>query len=421
MSSAIKVIKTTPYADQKPGTSGLRKKVKIFKQKYYVENFVQSCFNAISSEIKQGGTFVVGGDGRFLMMEVLHKIISVGAAANVKKFIIGVNGLLSTPCVSGLIRKFKADGGFVLTASHNPGGESKDFGIKYNCSNGGPALECLTDKIYQFSKSITEFKWVELPTLDLHKPTTFSLFADCLVQVVDGVSLYSELMKEIFNFTSISKLLQEKNFKIKIDCMNGVTGPFAKNIFINELEAPEDSVINFTPLPDFGGLHPDPNLTYAKNLVDLMAHGKHDFGAAFDGDGDRNMILGRDVFVNPSDSVAIIAANYACIPHFRAGLKGVARSMPTSGALDSVARKFGINLFETPTGWKYFVNLMEAGRLSICGEESFGQGSDHVREKDGIWAVLGKDFLCKACSCCAGYTSHPIQRGYLLLPLQRKQ
>ncbi|XP_021733126.1 phosphoglucomutase, cytoplasmic-like [Chenopodium quinoa] len=400
-------ISTKPYDGQKPGTSGLRKKVKVFAQPHYLENFVQSTFNALTAEKIKGKTLVVSGDGRYYSEEAIQIIIKMSAANGVKRVWVGQNTLLSTPAVSAVIRErvgkdgSKASGAFILTASHNPGGPTEDFGIKYNMENGGPAPEGVTDKIYENTTTIKEYLTAEdLPDVDISKigTTSFSGGPDgeFEVEVFDSTDTYVKLMKSIFDFEAIKKLLACPKFSFCYDALHGVAGVYAKRIFVEELGANESSLLNCTPKKDFGGGHPDPNLTYAKELVQRMGLGKTDtegeppeFGAAADGDADRNMILGKRFFVTPSDSVAIIAANAVeAIPYFAGGLKGVARSMPTSAALDVVAKALNLKFFEVPTGWKFFGNLMDAGFCSVCGEESFGTGSDHVREKDGIWAVL---------------------------------
>ncbi|KAI7857622.1 hypothetical protein BDC45DRAFT_435520 [Circinella umbellata] len=387
MVSIIQTVATKPFEGQKPGTSGLRKKVKIFQQPNYTENFIQAILNAIPA---QGATLVVGGDGRYYLDETLQVIVKLSAAAGVSKLVVGQNGILSTPAVSNLIRKLNATGGILLTASHNPGGPENDFGIKYNISNGGPAPENVTDKIYEISKTITELKMVDTPKIDfsvLGKQNVGELD----IEVIDSVHDYVELMKNIFDFDSIKSFFATNpDFKMLFDGMNGVTGPYGQRLFVQELGLPESSVMRCVPLSDFGGAHPDPNLTYAHDLVERVNKEGYDFGAASDGDGDRNMVIGKDAFVTPSDSVAIIA-HYAkeAIPYFqKTGVKGLARSMPTSQALDLVAKKQGLEYFEVPTGWKFFGNLMDAGRCSVCGEESFGTGSDHIREKDGLWAII---------------------------------
>ncbi|CAG0890735.1 unnamed protein product [Cyprideis torosa] len=384
---------TTPYDGQKPGTSGLRKPVKIFQQDRYTENFIQAILSSMKEKLV-GSTLVVGGDGRFYGKEAVEKIIKIAAGNKVGKLIIGQNGILSTPAASHLIRKRKADGGILLTASHNPGGPDADFGIKFNTSNGGPAPESVTNAIFEITKTISQYWTVPEMSCDIDfvGQNMFPLNdgSEFIVEIVDSVSDYVELMQEIFDFDAIKKMLKGDKFPVRIDSLNGVTGPYVSQIFLSELECPPSSCVNISPLPDFGGLHPDPNLTYAKSLVKAMEEGEFKFGAAFDGDGDRNMILGyKAFFVTPSDSLAIVAANADCIHYFaKNGVKGYARSMPTAQALDRVAAVTGKEMFEVPTGWKFFGNLMDAGRLSLCGEESFGTGSDHIREKDGIWAVL---------------------------------
>ncbi|RUS24405.1 hypothetical protein BC938DRAFT_473627 [Jimgerdemannia flammicorona] len=400
MSFNIHTVPTSAFDGQKPGTSGLRKRVKVFQQPHYTENFIQAILDAIpESGGAKGATLVVGGDGRFYSEEVLNAIVKISAANGVSKLIIGHKGILSTPAASNLIRKRKATavtlttvptGGILLTASHNPGGPDADFGIKYNVANGGPAPESVTDKIYEVSKTITAYKKAELPEIDFShiKIHTFGHF---IVEVVDSVNDYVMLMKEIFDFNQIKVFFDKRpDFKILFDGMNGVTGPYGHRLFVQELDLPISSVMRYVPLHDFGGAHPDPNLTYAHDLVARVKSEKLAFGAASDGDGDRNMIISHDAFVTPSDSVAIIAAHAEhAIPYFRKhGVKGLARSMPTSQALDLVAKKKGLEYFEVPTGWKFFGNLMDASRCSICGEESFGTGSDHIREKDGLWAIL---------------------------------
>ncbi|KAL5242780.1 hypothetical protein ACI65C_010190 [Semiaphis heraclei] len=390
------LVQTTPYEGQKPGTSGLRKAVKVFQQPNYTENFVQAVLGAIQPSAA-GSTLVVGGDGRFFCTEAVDVIIKIAAANGVKKLIVGHKGILSTPAVSCIIRKYKATGGIVLTASHNPGGPNHDFGIKYNTANGGPAPESVTDAIYELTKTISSYSIVpDLKcSIDYCGLQYFQVSGkEFEVEVIDSVVDYLQLMKSIFDFDVIRKLIQGSNkkapFNILIDSMNGVTGPYVKKIFIEELCAPSNNAINVIPLTDFGGMHPDPNLTYASGLVKALQEGEYDLGAAFDGDGDRNMILGKKAFfINPSDSLAVLANNLECIPYFKVnGVSGFARSMPTGAAVDRVAAKLGKEIFEVPTGWKFFGNLMDAGRLSLCGEESFGTGSDHIREKDGIWAVL---------------------------------
>ncbi|KAG8813444.1 Phosphoglucomutase-2 [Serendipita sp. 399] len=382
----FQVAETKPFDGQKPGTSGLRKRVKVFQQKHYTENFIQSIFDAVSPS---GKTLVVGGDGRYFNEQTIQTILRIAAANNVSKLIIGKDGILSTPAASNVIRKYKADGGILLTASHNPGGPDNDFGIKYNMSNGGPAPEAVTEKIYERTKTITEYRYLDAEPLDLSTLGAFT-FGPLKVEIIDSVQDYVELLKSIFDFDLISTFLTDNKdkFKVLFDGMHGVTGPYGRAIFVETLGLSESSIQNATPLPDFGGGHPDPNLTYAHDLVHVVDEKKIDFGAASDGDGDRNMIYGTGAFVTPSDSVAVIADWADAIPYFKNGVKGLARSMPTSGAIDLVAKQKGVEVFEVPTGWKFFGNLMDAGRLSICGEESFGTGSDHIREKDGVWAIV---------------------------------
>lgn len=397
MAITIATVATTPFEGQKPGTSGLRKKVKVFTQKNYTENFVQCILDANGAALA-GSTLVVGGDGRFFCREACELIVRICAANGVARILAGQNGILSTPAVSSLIRRHKALGGIVLTASHNPGGPENDFGIKFNCENGGPAPDAFTNKIYALSGEIKEYKVAEGLAIDVSKVGVNNYEVGgkpFVVEVIDSVTDYVLLMKDIFDFDKLKDFVSGKSrggkpLKMRIDAMNGVTGSYVQEIFVNCLEASKDGVVHTTPLPDFGGLHPDPNLTYAKDLVDAVRTGDYDIGAAFDGDGDRNMIIGRNAFfVTPSDSLAVIAHYLECIPYFKKnGVTGLARSMPTASAVDLVAKALNKELFEVPTGWKYFGNLMDAGRLCLCGEESFGTGSDHIREKDGIWAVL---------------------------------
>lgn len=380
---------TKPIEGQKTGTSGLRKKVKVFVQENYLANWIQALFNSLPPEDYKGGVLVLGGDGRYFNREAAQIITKIAAGNGVRKILVGKEGIMSTPAVSAVIRKRKANGGFIMSASHNPGGPEYDWGIKFNYSSGQPAPESITDKIYGNTLSISEIKIADFPDIDL-TTTGVSKYGNFTVEVVDPVVDYLELLENVFDFPLISSLLSRPDFRFIFDAMHAVTGAYAKPIFVDKLGASLDSISNGVPLEDFGHGHPDPNLTYAKDLVNVM-YGKDgpDFGAASDGDGDRNMILGRGFFVTPSDSVAIIAANaQESIPYFHNGPKGLARSMPTSGALDRVAQKLNLPFFEVPTGWKYFGNLMDAEKLSICGEESFGTGSDHIREKDGIWAVL---------------------------------
>lgn len=391
------VVETQPFNDQKPGTSGLRKKVKVFEQANYLENFVQSIFDALDANALTGSTLVVSGDGRYYNKQASMTILRMCAANGVAKVIVGKNFLVSTPAVSQIIRQNKAFGGILLTASHNPGGPHEDFGIKYNIANGGPAPEKITDKIFENTKKIKQYKiHAQTPQFDASSVGVHKL-GNMEIEVVDATEAYAKYMATIFDFESLRAFIQRKDFSFIFDAMYGVAGPFAERIFCGELGASADVLMNAVPHEDFNGGHPDPNLTYAEALVKKMdLHEQSDdkqsvpaFGAAADGDADRNMILGKHFFVTPSDSVAIIAANAAqSIPYFKNGLKGLARSMPTSQALDRVAAKLNVPNYEVPTGWKFFGNLMDAEKLSICGEESFGTGSDHIREKDGLWAVL---------------------------------
>ncbi|CAL5323108.1 unnamed protein product [Camellia sinensis] len=385
----IKSVPTKPIEGQKTGTSGLRKKVKVFMEENYLANWIQALFNSLPPEDYNSGLLVLGGDGRYFNREAAQIIIKIAAGNGVGKIFVGKEGIMSTPAVSAVIRKRKANGGFIMSASHNPGGPEYDWGIKFNYSSGQPAPESITDKIYGNTLSISEIKMAEIPDVDL-SCVGVTKYGNFIVEVVDPVSDYLELMENVFDFSLIRSLVSRSDFRFIFDAMHAVTGAYAKPIFVDKLGASPESISNGVPLEDFGHGHPDPNLTYAKDLVDIM-YGENgpDLGAASDGDGDRNMILGHAFFVTPSDSVAIIAANaQEDIPYFRSGPKGLARSMPTSGALDRVAQKLNLPFFEVPTGWKFFGNLMDAGNLSICGEESFGTGSDHIREKDGIWAVL---------------------------------
>jgi phosphoglucomutase len=382
---SITTVATTPFPDQNPGTSGLRKKVTAFQSAHYLENFVQAIFDTIAAPA--GSTLVLGGDGRYYNREAIQIILKMAAANGFGKVLVGQGGILSTPAASCVIRKYATYGGIILSASHNPGGPDGDFGIKYNTANGGPAPEKITDAIYACSKALARYRTMEAPDVALDRTGTHTL-GEMQVEVIDPVADYAELMESLFDFAAIRAMLGE-GFRLCFDAMHAVTGPYAREILEKRLGAPVGSVINGVPLPDFSGGHPDPNLTYAHELVEIMYGAEApDFGAASDGDGDRNMILGRGFFVNPSDSLAIIAANARLAPGYKAGLAGVARSMPTSAAADRVAAKLGIPCFETPTGWKFFGNLMDAGQVTLCGEESFGTGSSHVREKDGLWAVL---------------------------------
>ncbi|MFA6015367.1 MAG: alpha-D-glucose phosphate-specific phosphoglucomutase [Gallionellaceae bacterium] len=382
---SIRTVNTQAFSDQKPGTSGLRKKVPVFQQANYLENFVQSIFDSIAAP--KGATLVVGGDGRYYNREAIQIILKMAAANGFGKVLVGQGGILSTPAASCVIRKHNTFGGIILSASHNPGGPKEDFGIKYNGSNGGPATETVTEAIFAISKNITQYRILDAADVSLDKLGTSTL-GDMQVEVIDSVSDYAELMESLFDFNAIRALLAG-GFRIKFDAMHAVNGPYATDILEGRLGAAKGSVMNGIPLEDFGGGHPDPNLTYAHDLVDIMfGDNAPDFGAASDGDGDRNMILGKHFFVTPSDSLALLAANATLAPAYKKGLAGIARSMPTSAAADRVAKALNIPCYETPTGWKFFGNLMDAGKVTLCGEESFGTGSDHVREKDGLWAVL---------------------------------
>lgn len=382
---SIQTIETRPFADQKPGTSGLRKRVGVFMQPNYVENFVQSIFDSL--EGFKGKTLVIGGDGRYYNDVAIQKIIKIASANGFGAVLVGQNGLLSTPGASHVIRHHKAFGGIILSASHNPGGPDGDFGIKYNVSNGGPAPEKITEAVYERSKTIDRYLTVDAPDVDLGAIGTHHS-GGMVVEVIDPVGDYAALMETLFDFDRIRAMFAA-GFRMRFDAMHAITGPYAHRILEDMLGAPAGTVVNGTPSPDFGGGHPDPNLVYAKDLYDLMmGPDAPDFGAASDGDGDRNLIIGRGRFVTPSDSLAILAANAPHAPGYATGIAGIARSMPTSAAADRVAEKLGIEMHETPTGWKFFGNLLDAGRVTICGEESAGTGSNHVREKDGLWAVL---------------------------------
>jgi phosphoglucomutase len=382
----IQIVSTQPFADQKPGTSGLRKKVPVFQQPHYLENFVQSIFDSL--EGYQGQTLVLGGDGRYYNRQAIQIILKMAAANGFGRVLVGQGGILSTPAASCVIRKYQAFGGIILSASHNPGGPKEDFGIKYNISNGGPAPEKVTEAIFARSKVIDQYKILETADVDLDKLGTFEM-GELTVEVIDAVADYADLMESLFDFDRIQQLLTAGQFRMCMDSLHAVTGSYAHAIFEQRLGAPSGTVQNGIPLEDFGGGHPDPNLVYAHDLVEIL-FGKDapDFGAASDGDGDRNMILGRHFFVTPSDSLAVLAANAKLVPGYKSGLAGIARSMPTSQAPDRVAARLGIECYETPTGWKFFGNLLDAGKATLCGEESFGTGSNHVREKDGLWAVL---------------------------------
>lgn len=383
---SVRRVPTTPYADQRPGTSGLRKKVPVFRQSGYVENFVQAIFDTLG-ERKAGATLVVGGDGRFLNQEVAQTTLRIAAANGFGRILIGRGGLLSTPAASNLIRVHGAIGGVVLSASHNPGGPEGDFGIKFNVAHGGPAPEQVTEAIHRRAAAITEYSILDAPDVDLDVPGETRL-GGTAIQVVDPVAEYASMMEKLVDFDRIRAMFRG-GFRMHFDAMSAVTGPYATEILERRLGAPAGTVVNGQPLPDFGGHHPDPNPVHAHELMALMLRpDAPDFGAASDGDGDRNMIVAPGHFVTPSDSLAILAANAHLAPGYAGGLKGVARSMPTSRAVDRVAKRLGLPCYETPTGWKFFANLLDSGRITLCGEESAGTGADHVREKDGLWAVL---------------------------------
>lgn len=378
-------IPTTPFSDQRPGTSGLRKKVTVFQQPRYVENFIQSIFDTV--ENKDGSTLVIGGDGRFFNDSVVQTAIRMAAANGFGRVLVGQKGLLSTPAASCVIRKHKAIGGLVLSASHNPGGPDGDFGIKFNMSHGGPAPESFTEAVFKRASAITEYRIADVPDIDLGRIGSTRI-GDLAVEVIDPVTDYAELMEQLIDFETIADLFRS-GFRMRFDALSAITGPYAKAILEGRLGAPAGTVVNGEPKPDFGGHHPDPNPVHAHDLMELMyGPDAPDFGAASDGDGDRNMIVAPKLFVTPSDSLAILTSHAHLAPGYAKGLAGVARSMPTSRAADRVAAKLGINCFETPTGWKFFANLLDAGLITLCGEESAGTGSNHIREKDGLWAVL---------------------------------
>ncbi|MFN3457062.1 MAG: alpha-D-glucose phosphate-specific phosphoglucomutase [Novosphingobium sp.] len=380
-----RTVPSTPYSGQKPGTSGLRKKVKVFQQPNYAENFIQAVFDVVERE--PGSTLVLGGDGRFHNRTVIQQAIRIAAANGYGKVLVGQGGILSTPAASNVIRKYGASGGLILSASHNPGGPEEDFGIKYNIANGGPAPEGVTEAIYARTQTIDRWLTVDAPDVDLDTLGATKV-GDLTVEVIDSVADYAELMESLFDFNAIRANVAS-GFTMAFDAMSAVTGPYATEILENRLGFPKGTVRNGVPLEDFGGHHPDPNMVHAHELFETMfGTDAPDFGAASDGDGDRNLIVGRHRFVTPSDSLAMLAANAHLAPGYAAGLKGIARSMPTSSAADRVAEALGLPCFETPTGWKFFGNLLDAGMATICGEESAGTGSDHVREKDGLWAVL---------------------------------
>ncbi len=387
----MKTIQTTPFLDQRPGTSGLRKKTRVFTQPNYLENFVQSVFNTVREVLGSdfhNETLIVGGDGRYYNLRAIQTILRMAVANGFGKVLVGRGGLLSTPAVSATIRRRRALGGLVLSASHNPGGIDADFGIKYNVRNGGPAPEAITNRIHAETLQITKYLTVDHADIDLNHDGKTRI-DDTTIVIIDPLTDYTAVMTELFEFDALRALFAG-GFRLRFDAMNAITGPYARHIFEEKLEASPGTVINGNPLEDFGGHHPDPNLVHAHELVEQMnSPDAPDLGAACDGDGDRNLILGRGFFVTPGDSLAIIAAHAAsCIPGYADGLAGVARSMPTSTAVDRVAKRLGVQCYETPTGWKFFGNLMDAGLCTLCGEESFGTGSNHIREKDGLWAVL---------------------------------
>jgi len=383
---AIQTVATSPIPGQRPGTSGLRKKVAVFQQPHYLENFVQGVFDTLGNA--SGKTLVLGGDGRFHNRHAIQVILKMAAAHGFARVLLGQGGILSTPAASCVIRKHDALGGIILSASHNPGGPDGDFGIKYNASNGGPAPEALTEAIYARTLALAQYRISDAPDIDIDTPGAHAVIEGMQVEVIDPVADYAELMSKLFDFDAIRRLFAG-GFTMRFDAMNAVSGPYAHAILEGMLGAPAGTVINGVPLEDFGGLHPDPNPVNAEELIDIMsANAAPDFGAASDGDADRNMIVGRDFVVTPSDSLAVLAANATVAPGYADGIAGIARSMPTSQAADRVAAELGVPCFETPTGWKYFGTLLDAGKATLCGEESYGTGSRHIREKDGLWAVL---------------------------------
>ncbi len=384
MMNIAKTVATVPIDGQKPGTSGLRQKTAVFMQPHYLENFVQSIFDAVGVS---GATLTLGGDGRYFNGEAIQTILRMAAANGVARMIVGQDGILATPAASALIRARKADGGLILSASHNPGGPDGDFGLKFNMANGGPATERVTDRIYARTQAIAAYRIAETPDIPTDAPGLWQL-GPMTVEVVDSVEIYARLMRSLFDFPLIADLFKS-GFRMRFDAMHAVTGPYARAILESELGAPAGTVVNGAPLPDFGGGHPDPNPIHAADLMaEMYGAAAPDFGAASDGDGDRNMIVGRGAYVTPSDSLAVLSANAHLAPGYAAGLAGVAWSMPTSRAASRVAASLGIDGYETPTGWKFFGALLDAGKVTICGEESAGTGSDHVRQKDGLWAVL---------------------------------
>ncbi|XP_075876897.1 phosphoglucomutase-1-like isoform X2 [Nelusetta ayraudi] len=393
----VLTVATAPYPDQRHGSGGLRRMVNVFQtRKHYLHNFIQSIFSSIDLRDRQGSTVMVGGDGRFFNQTAIRVIVQMAAANGVGRLVIGQHGIMSTPAISCMIRKCKAIGGIILTASHDPGGPNGGLGIKFNTANGGPASEAVANKIHQISRTIEEFAicpglQVDLMTLGRQTFDLENKFKPFTVEIVDSVESYANLLRNIFDFAALKELLSgESHISVRLDAMHGAAGPYVRRILCGELGCPANSAVNCVPLEDFGGQRPDPNLTYAADLADSMRDGQFDFGAAFGGDGDRHMVLGKHgLYVSPSDSVAVIADNIFCIPYFQhTGVRGFARSMPTSAALDRVAKATKIELYETPPGWNFFGSLMDAGKLSLCGEESFGAGGDHIRETDGLWAVL---------------------------------